>query len=133
MDSKTLTVEIITPEKKYEFDGVDAFFAPGKVGKFEILPNHAALVSEIEVGVIKLKNNAGNLNIAVSTGYCEVNKDKIRVLAEAAEKEDEIDIERAKAAQKRAKERLSTKTSDIEVARAEFALKRAINRLKLKS
>ena len=133
MSANTLTVDIITPVKKYSFEGVSAFFAPGKIGKFEVLPQHAAMVSEIEVGIIKIKNNSGEQKIAVSSGYCEINANVIKVLAESAEKNEEIDIQRAEAAKKRAEDRLKLKESDINTTRAEFALKRAINRIKIKN
>ena len=126
-------VEVITPVKKYVFENITAFFAPGKLGSFEVLPGHAALISEIVVGVIRLKSKGDTEQIAVSTGYAEVNNDKIRVLVESAETADEIDVNRAEAARKRAEERLKNKTPEIEIDRAEFALKKAINRLKLKS
>ncbi len=132
MSSDVLKVEIITPDKKYEYEDISAFFAPGKIGKFEIMPHHAPLIAELAVGVISLVKNGNRENFAVSGGYCEVNNNLVKVFAESAEKEEEIDVDRAEQAKKRAEERLKRKNRDIDVERARYALARAINRLKLK-
>lgn len=129
---KTLKLEVITPSKKAFDDSVSAVTLPGTAGSFQVLYNHAPLMSSLEIGVVKIIDTNEKENFfAIGGGTVEVLDNKVLVLAESFERPDEIDIERAEKAKQRAKERLSSKDKDIDNARAEAALKRAVNRLKL--
>lgn len=103
---------------------------PGTEGELGVLPEHAPLVSALKTGLARVHHEGKVLKIAVSGGFAEIRNNKVTVLANAAEREDQIDVERAQAAKERAEQRLSAGGQDIDVIRAEAALKRALNRLK---
>ena len=132
---KELKVEIVTPSK-IAFDGnVNSITIPGTKGTFQVLFNHAPLMSSFEVGFIKIENESGNsTNYATSGGTVEVLNNKVIVLAESFESNEDIDLKRAEEALDRAKKRIKKESgeSNIDFDRAELALKRAINRIKLK-
>ncbi len=132
---KELKVEIVTPSK-IAFEGnVKSVTIPGTKGNFQVLFNHAPLMSSFEVGFIKIEDESETqTNYATSGGTVEVLNNKVIVLAESFESEEDIDIARAEEARDRAKKRLKKESgeSNIDLARVEFALKRAINRIKLK-
>jgi F-type H+-transporting ATPase subunit epsilon len=127
-------VEIVTPSK-IAFEGnVKSIAIPGSKGNFQVLYNHAPLMSSFEVGFIKIEDGSGkSSNFATSGGTVEVVNNKVIVLAETFESKTAIDVNRAEEARKRAKKRIKKESgeTEVDVARAEFALKRAINRLKL--
>ncbi|MCF6269060.1 MAG: F0F1 ATP synthase subunit epsilon [Melioribacteraceae bacterium] len=132
---KELKVEIVTPAK-IAFEGnVKSITIPGTKGNFQVLFNHAPLMSSFEVGFIKIENETKNkTNYATSGGTVEVLNNKVIVLAESFESKEDIDLQRAEEARERAKKRIKKESneSDIDTFRAEFALKRAINRIKLR-
>ena len=130
---KELFIEIITPSKSAYKGNVKSVTVPGTMGNFQILFNHAPILSSLEIGRIKIDDlNDKSILYATSGGTVEVKDNKILLLADSVELEDEIDVERAQKAYQRAKDRLSTRTADLDVMRAELALQRAINRLKIK-
>lgn len=130
---KEIHVEVITPAEEAYSGDVMAITIPGTIGSFQVLYNHAPLISSFEIGKIKIKENENTEKIyATSGGTVEVKDNKVLVLAESFESPDEIDIERARNAKERAEERLTIeKRREFDVDRAELALKRAINRLKI--
>ena len=129
---KELNLEIITPSKKAYSGTVQSVTVPGTLGSFQILYNHAPILSSLEIGEMKIVDTSNNeSHYAVSGGTVEVLNNKVLVLAESFEKSDEIDIDRAKKAKERAEERLKSRKEGIDISRAEAALKRAINRLKV--
>lgn len=130
MPDKTFKLEIVTP-KKIVFSGdVSSFSAPGVVGGFQVLKSHAPLLSNITVGEVKLVDTSGSESrYATSGGFVEVHENTVMLLAETAERSDEIDVQRAESARDRARKRLTEKTGDID--RARLALYRAMNRLKV--
>jgi F-type H+-transporting ATPase subunit epsilon len=130
---KELFVEVITPSKQAFSGQAKSVTIPGTAGSFQVLFNHAPILSSFELGVVKIVDtNSKTMVFATGGGTVEVLNNKVLLLAESFESPDEIDVERAKAAMQRAKERLAKKREEkIDVARAEAALKRAINRLKL--
>jgi F-type H+-transporting ATPase subunit epsilon len=129
---KELLVEIITPSKMAYNGKVKSISLPGTLGNFQVLYNHAPLLSTIEVGHIKIVDlNDIETEYTTSGGSVEVLNNKILVLADSFESKEEIDIERAENALKRAKERLANRNKEkIDELRAEVALQRAINRIK---
>jgi F-type H+-transporting ATPase subunit epsilon len=132
MPDKSFKLEIVTP-KGVVFNGdVTSFSAPGVVGNFQVLRSHAPLLSATTIGVVKVVDAAGQeTRYATSGGFVEVNDNKVVMLAETAERSDEIDVNRAQAARDRAKQRLGGERSEIDVERARLALHRALNRLKV--
>jgi F-type H+-transporting ATPase subunit epsilon len=126
---KTIKVSVVTPDGPvYEAD-VEMVSAKAKSGELGILPGHIPLVAPLEISAVRLKKEGKTEYIAVSGGFLEVRPDKVTILAQAAERAEDIDIDRAKAAKERAERRLQSKEDDIDFKRAELALKRAINRL----
>jgi F-type H+-transporting ATPase subunit epsilon len=131
---KEIKVEIVTPAKIAFTGNVKSITIPGTKGNFQVLFNHAPLMSSFEVGFIKIENESGeSTNYSTSGGTVEVLNNKVVVLAESFESKEQIDIKRAEQALERAKNRIKNKKSEqtIDVSRVEFAIKRAINRLKL--
>lgn len=128
-----LTLEIITPYKAVYLGTVKSVTLPGTLGSFQVLVNHAPLISTLEIGLITVQlTNNDKLYFSTSGGTCEVLNNKVMVLADSAELVENIDIHRAKSALERAKERLGHKDSkEIDVTRAELALARAINRISI--
>lgn len=132
---KEFYLEVLTPSKKaYEGD-VLSVTLPGSAGEFQILFNHAPIISTLEVGRMKIKNATGEETVyAVSNGVAEVLKNKVLILVRSVENVADIDIERAEKAAERARKRLGDRADpDIDFTRAEAALERALNRLKLKA
>lgn len=131
MAGKNFTLDIVTPTKTVFSGEVQSFSAPGMVGGFQVLFNHAPLLSSITVGQVKIIDSVGKeSHYATSGGFVEVNSNKVILLAETAERSDEIDVTKAEEAKKRAIERLQKK-ENVDEERARAALARAINRLKI--
>ncbi|MBI1931519.1 MAG: F0F1 ATP synthase subunit epsilon [Ignavibacteriales bacterium] len=128
-----LHLEIITPSKIGYTGNVISVTVPGTNGNFQILFNHAPIISSLEIGEIKIEESEGSkLHFSTSGGTIELSNNKIIILAESLERSDNIDVKRAEDAKSRAENRLKNKRSEnIDELRAEFALKRAINRLKI--
>ncbi|NMB82564.1 MAG: ATP synthase F1 subunit epsilon [Ignavibacteria bacterium] len=129
---KELNVEIITPSKSAFNGKVKSISLQGTLGNFQVLFNHAPLLSTFEIGKIKIVGlDDKETEFATSGGTVEVLSNKILVLADSFESKEEIDIERAEKSLQRAKERMANRNKEkIDEARAEASLKRAINRIK---
>ncbi len=128
-----LFLEVVTPENALVSQEVDMVVAPGTEGEFGVLPGHVLFLSGIVPGELRYTDGSERGSIFVTTGFAEVSNDRVSVLVDAAEKTTEIDIERAKQAIERARERLAKERGreDIDFRRAEAALQRALLRLKL--
>lgn len=134
MADKHFQLDIVTPAKTVYTGEVNSVTAPGAIGNFQVLYNHAPLLSAIGIGEIKITDaNGAKLRFATSGGFVEVKSNKVIVLAESAESEEEINTDRAEKSKKRAAERLAQKQSDIDIERARIALLRSLNRLKIAS
>ena len=129
---KEIKLEIVTPSKTAFSGAINSISVPGTSGAFQVLYNHAPILSSFEIGVIKISDSNNNeLIFATSGGTIEVLENKILILAESLERPKEIDINRAEKAKDRAKDRLASKGKEIDQSRAEAALQRAINRIKV--
>lgn len=129
---KLFKLEIVTPQKSTFSGAVESFSAPGTAGGFQVLHNHAPFLTTISVGEVKLRLADGSENIySTSGGFVEVSNNNVTFLADTIEKNDEIDVQRARAARQRAQERLKGKESGTDIGRARSALARAINRLRI--
>jgi F-type H+-transporting ATPase subunit epsilon len=108
--------------------------APGSDGYLGILANHAPLVTSLDIGLVNYTPAGGGQDqlFAVANGFLEVSNNKVSILADSAESWDEIDLERAQEAVKRAEERLSIMDESVDIERAQIALKRALNRIRIK-
>jgi F-type H+-transporting ATPase subunit epsilon len=125
----TLRLEIVTPERKLYEEDVNMVVVKGQAGELGILPNHIPLVTPLKIAPVKAKKNGTEEWIAVHGGFMEVRKDKVVILAEAAELGKDIDVMRAKQAKERAERRLAEKRADLDFKRAELALQRALSRI----
>jgi len=127
---KTIKVNIVTPDGPVYDSEVNMIIATTTTGEIGLLPGHIPMVAPLEVGAIRLKQDAKTDIVAVSGGFIEVRPDQVSILAPSAEVSSTIDVNRAKEAMKRAEERLNlAKQDDIDFKRAELALRRATNRI----
>ncbi|MEY2806715.1 MAG: hypothetical protein RIR65_1132 [Planctomycetota bacterium] len=133
----TLTLRVITPDKIALDSAVGSVTIPGLDGQIGILPRHAPMVAALDAGQLAYDEGGSRRTIFVSGGFCEVRGATVRVVTEAGEKPAEIDVERAKAAERRARERIAARREDagapVDLLRAEAALKRALLRLRTAS
>ena len=128
--SKTMKLDILTPERTVCCVEVDMVVARAVDGEVGILYNHAPLVVALDIAPLRYKVGDEEHEVSVCNGFMEVRDNRISVLTPCAEMEEEIDVRRAAEAKARAEERLSHK-SDVDVRRAELALQRALVRLKI--
>lgn len=132
MYERSFSLEIVAPNRVVYQGEATSVTAPGTLGGFQVLFNHAPLLSSLEVGPLKVKDAQGVDTVyATGGGYLEVRENKVVVLVESAERPEEIDVERARSARARAEERLKSHDASFDAARAEMALARALNRLRL--
>jgi F-type H+-transporting ATPase subunit epsilon len=126
-----IKLDIVTAERVVFSDEVDIVVAPGREGEMGILPHHAPLMTTLNPGELTARKGSEEFCMAVSGGFLEVQPDRVIVLADAAERAEEIDIARAEAARRRAQEMLAHPLSKSETAMAEAALRRAIARIEV--
>jgi F-type H+-transporting ATPase subunit epsilon len=129
-----LKLEIVTQERRvYSADDVEIVTAPGTEGEMGILEHHAPLITALQDGVMRVKRVTGSEEvIAVHGGFMEVLPNRVTVLADIAERAEEIDLARAEEARRRAEELMRTRRADAqEDVRAEAALRRSLVRLKV--
>lgn len=129
-EEKLERLDIVTPEKKIYGDDVRYVIAPGGDGELGILPEHAPILTTLRIGIMRVLKDGHYTRYAVSGGFLEARNSRVVVLADAAERAEDIDLERALAARERAEQRLAAKDPDVNLARAEIALKKAVNRIK---
>ena len=125
-----INLEIITPEKLVLRESVDEIVLPGLTGELGILPDHEPLITQLKTGILTYRQSSEQKRLHVSGGFAEVLGDQVSVLADVAEKPEDIDVERAKAALGRAEKRVSG-GGELDAARAELKLERAKTRLQL--
>ena len=128
-----LFLEVVTPDQVVVSEEADMVVAPGTEGEFGVLPGHALFLSGIVPGELRYTSGTKKESLAVTTGFAEVSNDKVSVLVDAAERASDIDIERARRAIERARQRLAKErgAEDVDFRRAEGALQRALIRLKI--
>jgi F-type H+-transporting ATPase subunit epsilon len=126
--AETIQLEIVTPERLVVNDTAEYIEIPGRSGHLGVLPGHAPLITELAVGEISYRNGAQTRRLAVAWGFAEVLPNKVTILAETAEKAEEIDAARAEAAKKKAEAALQ-KAGPEGNKDAQAALERANARL----
>src|SRR5436190_9466009 len=117
-----LTLEIVTPDRALLREEIDEVVVPGSQGDFGVLPGHTPLLATLKVGELWYRTGQEKHYLAVAFGFVEVLPDRVTVLAQIAERAQDIDIERAEAAKRRAEERLATSVPDIDFERARVAM-----------
>jgi F-type H+-transporting ATPase subunit epsilon len=126
-----MSLTIITPERTVLRDApADAVVVPVVDGSMGILKNHAPMVANLRIGVLRYKQDGVYKRAAVTGGFVEVSENRITVLADAAELAESIDVMRAMEAKRRAEARLRDRKAKIDRTRAEAALRRAMVRLR---
>ena len=128
---ESFRLRIVTPYREVVMEEVKEAQVPGKEGYLGILPGHAPLISELKVGEITYRQGSQSTHLAVSGGFVEVLPDQVTILAETAEKADEIDVDRAQAAKEQAEKLLRSAEPDVDVDQATIALQRALIRLQV--
>ncbi|MDE3076627.1 MAG: F0F1 ATP synthase subunit epsilon [Chloroflexota bacterium] len=126
-----LQVEVVTAEREVLTDMADMVIAPSVQGIVGILPRHAPMVALMKPGELRLKKGADERNLVVTGGFLQVEPHKVVVLADAAERAEEIDEERARLALERARQTMAERKGRIEMAAAQAALERALVRLRV--
>jgi F-type H+-transporting ATPase subunit epsilon len=128
----TLKVEVVTGERVvFTETDVDMVVAPGSEGTLGILPRHAPLITTLAAGELRIRKGNVEQSIVVFGGFMEVTPDEVIVLADTAERAEEIDVDRAQSARHRAEESLSQAVRDTDLVQAELALRRAAIRLRV--
>jgi len=132
MAEKQLLLEVVTPDRLVLSTEADVVVCPGVEGQFGVLVGHIPFLSALEIGEMYYRKGGQTEYLAVSGGFAEVTGEKVTIVAEAAEKGREIDLERAKRAQERAEKRLAAiKTEEVDWTRAEAAMRRSLVRMKV--
>ncbi len=126
-----LRFEIVTAERLVYSDDVDVVIAPGVEGQLGILPSHAPLLTTLQPGELVVRKEGEETAMFVSGGFLEVMQNRVTVLADVAERAEEIDVTRADEAKRRAEEMLRERPPEMDLARAEAALRRSLVRLKI--
>jgi len=128
-----LTLEIVTPERALVSQQVDEVQLPGSDGYFGVLPGHTPLLATLQVGELWYRIGRETHYLAVAFGFAEVLPDRVTVLAQIAERPEDIDVPRAEAAKKRAEERMTRPQVDADFERARIAMMKSLIRLQVAS
>ena len=131
--AENIRLEVVTPEKQVVNELAQIVMAPGSMGEFGVLPGHTPFMTSLNTGAIHYRDENGkDQYVFVSGGFAEALPDKLTVLAESAEKTDDIDLDRARSAQQRAEQRLQDRAKEnIDFVRAKAALERSLVRIKM--
>ncbi len=125
-------LDVVTPQRLLVHEEVEELVAPGSEGYFGVLPGHTPFMTTLKVGELTYRKGREEHHLAVAWGYAEVQPEKVVILAEIAERAEEIDVARAEAARRRAEERLRQWGDEtVDFARAQGALQRALTRLEV--
>jgi F-type H+-transporting ATPase subunit epsilon len=129
----SLTLEIVTPDRALVAEQVDEVEVPGSDGYFGVLPGHAPLLASLQVGELWYRKGQEKFYLAIAFGFVEVLPDKVTVLAQIAERAEDIDLRRAEKAKARAEERMAGRNPDIDFERARVAMMKSLIRLQVAS
>lgn len=129
----SLTLEIVTPDRALVAEQVDEVEVPGSGGYFGVLPGHAPLLASLQVGELWYRKGQEKHYLAIAFGFVEVLPDKVTVLAQIAERAEDIDLRRAEQAKARAEERMAGRNPDIDFERASVAMMKSLIRLQVAS
>jgi F-type H+-transporting ATPase subunit epsilon len=126
-----IELQIVTPDHPIVQEQVDEVEIPGSEGYFGVLPGHTPLLASLAVGELWYRKGQEKFYLSLAFGFAEVLPDRVTILARLAERAEDIDVERAEAALRRAQERLSHSTSDFDYERARIALTKSLMRLQV--
>ena len=128
-----LHLEIVSADRLLVHDDVDEVEIPGSDGYFGVLPGHTPLLALLQVGELWYRKGAEKVYFSIAFGFAEVQPDRVTILAEIAEKAEEIDVARAETAKRRAEEQLARRTIDMDFERARIELLKSLIRLQVAS
>lgn len=128
-----LQLEIVTPDRALGREEVDEVYIPGSEGYFGVLPGHTPLLATMKVGEMWYRIGQVKHYLAIAGGFVEVLPDRVSVLAQIAERAEEIDIARAEAAKKRAEERIARPQAEMDFERVRIAMMKSLIRLQVAS
>jgi F-type H+-transporting ATPase subunit epsilon len=128
-----LTLQIVTPDRLVVREEVDEVEVPGSEGYFGVLPGHTPMLAALAVGELWFRKGAEKTYVAIAYGFAEVLPDGVTILAQLAERAEDIDVARAEASLKRAQERLAGPRTEIDYDRARIALAKSLSRLQVSS
>jgi F-type H+-transporting ATPase subunit epsilon len=128
---RALTLQIVTPDRSVVHEEVEEVEVPGVEGYFGVLPGHTPLLALLEAGDLWYRRGQERHHLAIAFGFAEVLPDRVTILAEVAERPDEIDVARARAALDRARDQLARPSVDVDVARARAAFRKATVRVQV--
>jgi F-type H+-transporting ATPase subunit epsilon len=126
-----LQLQIVSAERSLVNETVDEVEIPGHDGYFGVLPGHTPLLAALSVGTLRYRQGSENHYLLIAFGFAEVQPDRVTILAQIAEKAEEIDLGRAAAAKTRAEERMASSSADVDVERARIAMLKALVRLQV--
>ena len=126
-----MKVDVLTAERPIFSGEADFVVAPGTLGDLGILPQHAPLLTTLEIGEVRVRTEGEEVSIFISGGFMEVLPDQVTILAHTGERAEDIDEARALEARRRAEALMASKVEEVDYARAQAALRRAMMRLKL--
>ncbi|MGH9313593.1 MAG: F0F1 ATP synthase subunit epsilon [Vicinamibacterales bacterium] len=127
----SLTLEIVTPERLLVKEQVDEVEIPGADGYFGVLPGHTPLLATLQVGELWYRKGQEKTYLVIAFGFAEVLPDRVTILAQIAEKAEEVDVVRAQSAKSRAEERLARAQVEVDFERARIALLKSLIRLQV--
>lgn len=128
-----LTLEVVTPDRSVVQERVDEVEIPGAEGYFGVLPGHTPLLAMLHVGELWYRKGSETVHLSIAFGFAEVLPDRVTILAQLAEKAEEIDIARAEKAKRRAEERITQPALEMDYERARIAMMKALIRLQVAS
>jgi F-type H+-transporting ATPase subunit epsilon len=126
-----LMLQVVSADRSLVNEQVDEVEIPGAEGYFGVLPGHTPLLSTLEVGELWYRQGQEKHYLAIAFGFAEVQPDRVTILAQIAEKPDDIDLARVELAKKRAEDRLAKPTMDMDFERARIALLKSLVRLQV--
>jgi F-type H+-transporting ATPase subunit epsilon len=129
----SLELQVVTPERLLLREQVDEVEIPGSEGYFGVLPGHTPLLASLMVGEMWYRKGQEKTYLAIAFGFAEVLPDRVTILARLAERAEEIDVERAESARRRAEERLAQQQAAVDYERARTALLKSLTRLQVSS
>jgi F-type H+-transporting ATPase subunit epsilon len=129
----SLELQVVTPERLLLREQVDEVEIPGSEGYFGVLPGHTPLLASLMVGEMWYRKGQEKTYLAIAFGFAEVLPDRVTILARLAERAEEIDVERAESARKRAEDRLAQQQAAVDYERARTALLKSLTRLQVSS
>ena len=128
-----LTLEIVSPDRAIAREQVDEVQIPGSQGSLGVLPGHTPLLTTLQVGELSFRQGNERAYLSVAFGFAEILPDRVTILAQIAERAEEIDVGRAEKAERRARETLSRRPVDIDFERARIALMKSLIRRQVAS